>query len=92
MLGYKGPSHLLHLLYQGFRGPSTWVPSSSVPPPRFPTQDLVVPGFKGPSHFLRSPLMGSEPLRRDVLLYFRGDVGLHREKWYSRGVRQAIFR
>ena len=55
-------------------------------------QQLVIPGFKGPEHFARSPLMGSAPLRRDVLLYFRGDVGLNREKWYSGGVRQTLFR
>ncbi|KAG1658533.1 hypothetical protein FOA52_008419 [Chlamydomonas sp. UWO 241] len=57
-----------------------------------PKKDLVIPQFKAPSHFQRSPLFGAPPMTRDVLLYFRGDMGKHRETWYSRGIRQKYFR
>lgn len=55
-------------------------------------KDLVIPLFKDPKHMEYSPLMGALPLVRDILLYFRGDVGLKREEWYSRGIRQKYFR
>jgi hypothetical protein len=57
-----------------------------------PGKDLVIPLFKAPGKFLSSPLLGAPPLERDVLLYFRGDVGLHRTTMYSRNIRQAYFR
>ncbi|PNH11304.1 putative glucuronosyltransferase [Tetrabaena socialis] len=38
-----------------------------------PKKDLVIPDFKIPAHFRGSPLMGSPPLERDILLYFRGE-------------------
>ena len=28
------------------------------------------------------------PQVRDILLYMRGDVGVYRAHWYSRGIRQ----
>jgi hypothetical protein len=57
-----------------------------------PGKDLVIPPFKAPSHFNWSPVMDGVPLERDILLYFRGDVGIHRTPWYSRGIRQEYFR
>ncbi len=47
--------------------------------------------FKAPDHYSRSPLAGHVPYKRDILLYFRGDVGKHRQPNYSRGVRQKLF-
>lgn len=35
---------------------------------------------------------GGQPLERDILLFFKGDMGKHREKHYSRGIRQRYFR
>ncbi|KAL6745749.1 exostosin-like glycosyltransferase [Haematococcus lacustris] len=56
-----------------------------------PDKDLVIPSWKPPHHFKASPLMGALPLERDVLFYFKGDVGKTREKWYSRGIRQTLY-
>ena len=39
-----------------------------------PGKDLNIPLFKPPHKFLASPLMGSAPLERDLLLYFRCGV------------------
>ena len=47
--------------------------------------------MKPPGHFQASPLTGHVPLERDILLYFRGDVGQGREARYSRGIRQKLF-
>ncbi|KAJ9511254.1 hypothetical protein QJQ45_017152, partial [Haematococcus lacustris] len=55
------------------------------------TQDLVIPSWKPPHHFKASPLMGALPLERDVLFYFKGDVGKSRLKWYSRHIRQTLY-
>jgi hypothetical protein len=57
-----------------------------------PGKDLVIPLFKAPSHFSWSTLLGGVPLERDILLYFRGDVGIYRSALYSRGIRQEYFR
>eukprot|EP00798_Chlamydomonas_sp_ICE-L_P018362 gene18362-24833_t len=56
-----------------------------------PKKDLVIPGFKAPSHFQHSPLLAHPLKTRDILLYFRGDVGKKREVWYSRGIRQLYY-
>ena len=48
-------------------------------------QDLVVPSFKPPSHYAASPLVGKPPRERNILAFFRGDMGQHRLEWYSRG-------
>ncbi|KAG2501892.1 hypothetical protein HYH03_000390 [Edaphochlamys debaryana] len=57
-----------------------------------PKKDLVIPSFKAPQHYVHSPLLGAPPYERDILLYFRGDVGHNRiQKNYSRGIRQRIF-
>lgn len=34
-------------------------------------QDLVVPSWKLPQHYISSPLLGAVPQERDVLLYFQ---------------------
>ncbi|EFJ49814.1 acetylglucosaminyltransferase [Volvox carteri f. nagariensis] len=57
-----------------------------------PRKDLVIPAFKTPDHFSQSPLLGSWPRQRDILLYLRGDVGKHREPNYSRGIRQKLYK
>lgn len=54
-------------------------------------QDLVIPGLKPATHYERSPFMGHYPMQRDILLYFRGDVGVRRKPNYSRGIRQKLF-
>jgi hypothetical protein len=36
--------------------------------------------------------MGDGPFERDILLYFRGDVGLQRYERYSRGIRQKYYK
>ena len=35
--------------------------------------------------------MGAQQPKRDVLLYFKGDVGTTRLKQYSRGIRQKLY-
>ncbi len=49
-------------------------------------QDLVVPAFKMPGSYRSSPLLGAPLHQRTTLLYFRGDMGVHRMPWYSRCV------
>ena len=44
-------------------------------------QDLVIPSFKLPEHYEHSPLMGAPWKKRDILLFFRGDVGIDRQPW-----------
>eukprot|EP00798_Chlamydomonas_sp_ICE-L_P016188 gene16188-22350_t len=51
-----------------------------------PKKDLVIPGFKPPSHFLSSHLLG-----HDILMFFRGDCGHKRLRHYSRGIRQKVY-
>ena len=51
-------------------------------------QDMVIPAFKPPADVASSPLLGGPVLERTHLLFFRGDVGLHRLPNYSRGIRQ----
>ncbi len=38
------------------------------------------------------PQSGGEPFKRDILLFFKGDVGLNRDPPYSRGVRQKLYK
>ena len=52
----------------------------------------MIPAFKQPQHFSTSTLLGHPPLERDILLYFRGDLGDGRLPRYSRGIRQNVFR
>ena len=51
-------------------------------------QDMVIPAFKPPADVASSPLLGGPVRERTHLLFFRGDVGLHRLPSYSRGIRQ----
>ncbi|GFR42914.1 hypothetical protein Agub_g3913, partial [Astrephomene gubernaculifera] len=55
-----------------------------------PGKDLIIPSLKPANHFASSPLLGAPPLKRDILLYLRGDTGPWRAHWYSRGVRQRL--
>lgn len=56
-----------------------------------PGKDLVIPSFKWPSHYGKSPLMGLPEVKRDIRLFFKGDVGRFREGLqYSRGIRQKL--
>lgn len=57
-----------------------------------PARHLVVPSFKHPNHYHRSPLLGARPVERDILLFFRGDVGKRRLPNYSRGIRQRMYK
>lgn len=57
-----------------------------------PLQHLVIPSFKPPGHYSKSPLLGHPPMARDILLYFRGDTGAYRLDQYSRGVRQKLYK
>ena len=57
-----------------------------------PAKDIVLPQFKPPQHYEKSPALGRAPLERDIFCYFKGDVGKHREVHYSRGIRQTLFR
>ncbi len=52
----------------------------------------MIPAFKSPDHYAHSPLLGAPPLQRDLLLYFRGDLGQARLDGYSRGIRQRLFK
>ncbi|KAG2444184.1 hypothetical protein HYH02_009122 [Chlamydomonas schloesseri] len=56
-----------------------------------PKKDLVVPIWRPPLHYARSPLQGAPAKPRDIFLFFRGDVGKKRSMLYSRGVRQKIY-
>ena len=67
------------------------IPRFKPPPPPF-LQDLVIPGFKTPKHYRRSPLLGNTPIQRKFLLSFKGDVGKQRFAHYSRGIRQKLFK
>ncbi|GAX80494.1 hypothetical protein CEUSTIGMA_g7932.t1 [Chlamydomonas eustigma] len=56
-----------------------------------PDKDLVIPSFKWPSHYSTSPLLAGRPHKRDILMYFKGDVGTTRLNWYSRMIRQRLY-
>lgn len=62
-------------------------PVNSVGPP---PQDLIIPSLKPPEHYIKSPLLGHPPVKRDILLYMRGDMGPWRHMCYSRGIRQRL--
>ncbi|EFJ52271.1 acetylglucosaminyltransferase [Volvox carteri f. nagariensis] len=76
--------------FKGWRG-LDWMEKSRPHLCYNPEKDLVIPAFKSPDHFQESPLLGAPPLERDILLYFRGDVGEGRRDHYSRGIRQKLF-
>jgi hypothetical protein len=69
------------------------VPPSLMPPVLLLPQHLVVPAHKMPQHYSMSPLLGAQPRKRDILLFFRGDFRLGvQDNKYSRGIRQAIYK
>ncbi|GIL78717.1 hypothetical protein Vretimale_380 [Volvox reticuliferus] len=78
-------------MFPGWRG-FDWVNKTRPHPCYNPDKDLVIPAFKSPDHFHASPLLGAPPLERDILLYFRGDIGAGRRPNYSRGIRQKLVR
>ena len=54
------------------------------PPTLSTPQDLVIPSYKGPSHYRQSMYMGrrhpgGEQQVRDIFIFFRGDVGRQRD-------------
>ena len=53
-------------------------------------QDLVIPAYKSPGQVAPSPLLGFAPKERTMLAFFQGDLGVHREPSYSRGLRQQL--
>jgi hypothetical protein len=78
--------------------PST-TPQCCCPPPTSQghpcynaSKDLVVPAFKPPYAYGFSPyVMGKGDGKRDILAFFKGDMGQHREARYSRGIRQRVY-
>eukprot|EP00884_Botryococcus_braunii_P008777 jgi/Botrbrau1/17900/Bobra.50_1s0001.1 len=55
-----------------------------------PKRHLVIPSVKSPFLIGQSPLIGSKPLPRDFLLFFRGDFRSNYTPHYSRGIRQGL--
>ncbi len=51
---------------------------------------LVIPSVKSPFLIGQSPLIGSKPIPRDFLLFFRGDFRSNYTPHYSRGIRQGL--
>ncbi|GAX76857.1 hypothetical protein CEUSTIGMA_g4303.t1 [Chlamydomonas eustigma] len=72
--------------------PVDWVESILGHPCYNASKDLVIPSLKLPVHYSSSPLLGAEPLKRDILLFFKGDVGSRRDPPYSRGIRQKLYK
>lgn len=57
-----------------------------------PAKDLVIPMWKTPKHLQRSPFVGGWPVEREILLFFRGDMGQNKPPAFSRGVRQKLYK
>eukprot|EP00891_Asterochloris_glomerata_P004390 jgi/Astpho2/4390/Aster-00009 len=104
MLTHWGRKDLLHTSNTAYTGdnyteehvstpwrPSGWRRDIVGHPCYDPGKDLVIPAFKPPAHVASSPLLGGPVLERTHLLFFRGDVGLHRLPNYSRGIRQRLY-
>ncbi len=51
----------------------------------------MIPAFVPPARIVPSPLTGAPERERNILLFFRGDVGLNRRPNYSRGIRQRLY-
>jgi hypothetical protein len=50
------------------------------------------PAYKPPFAYGFSPyVMGNTGAKRDILAFFKGDMGQHREAHYSRGLRQRVY-
>ncbi|KXZ53465.1 hypothetical protein GPECTOR_7g915 [Gonium pectorale] len=78
--------------YQNWRQPEGYTKYIEGHPCYDPIKDLVIPAFKHPRHYGKSPLVGATSRLRDIFFYFRGDVGKLRRPNYSRGIRQAIYK
>ncbi len=48
------------------------------------SQDLLIPFAHVPRSWQHSPLQGVLPRERNILLFFRGDVGAHRQVKYQK--------
>jgi hypothetical protein len=61
------------------------LPALSYPPPPPPhpppPQDLVIPAYKRPQNYAKSPLLGKKPVNRTILAFFRGDMGHEVHRW-----------
>ncbi|GFR49991.1 hypothetical protein Agub_g12137 [Astrephomene gubernaculifera] len=73
-----------------------WLDQTSRAHPCFdPKKDLVIPAFKRPEHYKRSPYMGAPQYERSIFLFFRGDLriapGQDPECKYSRCIRQTLY-
>ncbi|KAG2494839.1 hypothetical protein HYH03_007079 [Edaphochlamys debaryana] len=66
--------------------PEGWLKFIKGHPCYNPDKDLVIPAFKQPRHYSESALLGKPARERDVLFFFKGDVGKHRAPQYSRGI------
>ncbi|GLC75556.1 hypothetical protein PLESTF_001656500 [Pleodorina starrii] len=77
--------------------PGDWREHTSRAHPCFdPNKDLVVPAFKHPGHYRRSPYLGtSEPVERDIFAFFLGDMRMEPNRdpacRYSRCIRQRMY-
>jgi hypothetical protein len=72
-----------------------YIPTTTSPRPApAAPQHLAVPVYKPPHHYSMSPLLGHAPKVRDILLFFRGDMGIEHGdgKTYSRNIRQTVYR
>ncbi|KAL6761490.1 exostosin-like glycosyltransferase [Haematococcus lacustris] len=74
--------------------PNGWIEwSSGAHPCHDPEKHLVVPVFKQPPHYSHSQYLGAPLIERDILAFFRGDLGLTRHGCiYSRCIRQTIWK
>ncbi|PNH07817.1 putative glucuronoxylan glucuronosyltransferase F8H, partial [Tetrabaena socialis] len=87
---YDADNYNLKTDLRGWKG-ADWQDKMAGHPCYLPDKHLVIPAFKIPGHAIHSPLMGAPPLVRDLLLFFRGDLGSGRKNHYSRGIRQKLF-
>ena len=60
---------------------SGWLtaPALACPGLPLPLQHLVLPTFKQPEHMRESQYLGGKLYKRDILAFFQGDMGQHRE-------------
>jgi hypothetical protein len=90
IVGVSGGSQLPQIdLVWPFRHSAcvAWHACSAIQVLRFthsPAQDLLIPCMEEPHALRHSPLMGAPPLKRDILLFLRGDVGIYRKPWCGR--------
>ncbi|GFR49988.1 hypothetical protein Agub_g12134 [Astrephomene gubernaculifera] len=78
--------------------PGDWLDHTSRTHPCFdPKKDLVIPAFKPPRHYHKSPYLGAPPpaAGRDIFAFFMGDLrmqpGRDPDCIYSRCIRQTLY-